>query len=66
MKVGIILPTLFSLLAFTDARSLSYRMRYSEKEACFYANVNSNVDLKNASLQFYFAVISIEHVAILM
>lgn len=59
MKISLLTSAL-ALLGVAHARSLSYRMKASEHEACFYAIVGSNVDLKNALLQFYFSATDIK------
>lgn len=44
------------LIALGHARSLSYRMRPGEQNACFYSHVDTSVELKKATLPLYFAV----------
>ena len=39
-----------------EGRSLSYRMKPSEKSACFYAYIGPDIPLNKDFLQFYYSV----------
>lgn len=49
---------LLSATAFNgvEGRSLSYRMKPGEKNACFYAYIGPDIPLNKDFLQFYYSV----------